>query len=163
MKTKYILVLLICFMTSGSVGAFAQRLYPVQGPAATQTTPPLFTAKLANFTGKAGKISLHQVDGESFQGTWSIMTATFVNSKTPGSPASYPPQPNLAYAWDAIYGQGYYVATILGSEDVGQAVATGDHGTILQIEFHRKQLGAQDDNRFGVAVDNKGNIYKVVL
>jgi hypothetical protein len=143
--------------------ASAQRLYPVLGPAATQAAPPLFAAKLQGYLGKSGKITLVQANGESFQGTWSIVTATFANSKVPGTPASYPPQSNLAFAWDAVYGQGYYVATILGSENVGQAVATGDRGTALQIEFHREQLGNAEDNHFGVAVDNKGNIYKVVL
>ena len=146
-----------------SSAACAQRLYPVQGPAAMQQTQPLFSAKLQGYLGQSGKITLVQSNGESFQGTWSIVTATFANNKTPGTPASYPPQPNLAFAWDAVYGQGYYVATILGSQNVGTAVATGDRGTVLQIEFHREQLGVPEDNHFGVAVDNKGNIYKVVL
>jgi hypothetical protein len=163
MKTKLSFALVILCMSAGCTTTFAQRLYPVQGPAASQSNPPLFTAKLTNYMGKAGNISLVQVNGESFHGTWKIVTATFANSKTPGSPDSYPPQPNLAYAWDLVYGQGYYVATILGSEEVGQAIATGDKGTILQIEFHREQLGVPEDNHFGVAVDSKGNIYKVVL
>jgi hypothetical protein len=165
MKTKYALVfgLLSICMISGGVATFGQRLYPVQGPAATQTDPPLFTAKVTNYLGKSGIITLVQVNGESFRGPWSIVTATYYNDKTPGTPASYPPQPNLAFAWDAVYGEGYYVSTILGSENVGQAVATGDKGTVLQIEFHREQLGVPEDNHFGVAVDNKGNIYKVVL
>jgi hypothetical protein len=165
MKTKFALVfgLLSVCLISGSAAAFGQRLYPVQGPAATQADPPVFTAKVTNYLGKSGIITLVQVNGESFQGPWSIVTATFYNDKTPGTPASYPPQPNLAFAWDAVYGEGYYVSTILGSENVGQAVATGDKGTVLQIEFHREQLGVPEDNHFGVAVDNKGNIYKVVL
>ena len=163
MKMKLILTCSAFFLLAMSATAFSQRLYPVQGPATAQVPPPLFTAKLANYQGKSGKISLQQVNGETFQGTWSVMTATFVNAKTVGSPAGYPPQPNLAYAWDAIYGPGYYVATILGSENIGQAIATGNHGTVLQIEFHRKQLGEPEDNHFGVAVDNKGNFYKVVL
>jgi hypothetical protein len=163
MKTKLVLALSAFFVISASVAAVGQRLFPVQGPAAAQVPPPLFTAKLTNYLGKAGKISLQQVNGESFQGTWSIVTATFVNTKTSGSPAGYPPQPNLASAWDVIYGSGYYLSAILGSENVGEAIATGDHGTVLQIEFHREQLGVPEDNHFGVAVDNKGNIYKVVL
>ena len=160
-------VALFLFTSLSLMGAataeFAQRLYPVQGPAATQAVPPVFSAKLQNYLGKGGKITLVQAGGESFQGTWSIVTATFANSKAGGTPASYPPQINLAFAWDAVYGQGYYVATILGSENVGQAMATGDKGTVLQIEFHREQLGVPEDNHFGVAIDNKGNVYKVVL
>ena len=160
---KSALVLIIACSILGNTAALAQRLYPVQGPAAAQAPPPVFAAKLAGSLGKSGKISLVQVGGESFQGTWTIVTATFANLKTPGTGASYPPQPNLAFAWDAVYGPGYFVATILGSENVGQAVATGDKGTVLQIEFHREQLGVPEDNHFGVAVDNNGNVYKVVL
>jgi hypothetical protein len=162
-KAKFVVALFCIFVLGGSVLAAAQRLYPVQGPAAAQVPPQPFTAKLSNIYSKSGKISLTQTDGETFQGTWSIITATFANSKTPGAPASYPPQPNLAFAWDLVYGPGYYLSTILGSENIGQATVIGNHGTMLQLEFHREQLGAMEDNHFGVAVDNKGNVYKVVL
>jgi hypothetical protein len=163
MKARLVFILFCVCAIAGGVAASGQRLFPVQGPAATQVPPPAFTAKLTNIFKQSGKITLVQENGESFQGTWTIVTASFFNAKTPGSPASYPPQPNLAYAWDLVYGQGYYVGTILGSQNIGQAVATGDRGTVLEIEFHREQLGVPEDNHFGVAVDNKGNIYKVVL
>jgi hypothetical protein len=162
-KAKIVFILFCVCMVFGSVAVSGQRLFPVQGPAAAQAVPPAFTAKLTNILKQSGKITLKQENGESFTGTWTIVTASFVNAKTPGSPASYPPQPNLAYAWDLVYGPGYYVGTLLGSQYIGQAVATGDKGTVLQVEFHRGQLGVPEDNHFGVAVDNKGNIYKVVL
>jgi hypothetical protein len=160
-KAKFVLILFCVSMILG--GASAQRLFPVQGPAATQATPPAFIAKLTNIWKQSGKITLTQENGESFTGTWTVVTASFFNDKTPGSQASYPPQPNLSYAWDLVYGQGYYLGTLLGSQNIGQAVATGDKGTVLEIEFHREQLGVPEDNHFGVAVDNKGNVYKVVL
>lgn len=163
MHVHHRFALLCLLLFTGLTAASGQRLYPVLGPAAAQTPPPLFTAKLTNYLSKAGKITLTQAGGETFQGTWSIVTATFANFKPVGTPAANPPQPNLAYAWDVVYGPGYYVGNILGSEFVGQATATGDHGTILQIEFHRNQLGSVEDNHFGVAVDSKGNIYKAVL
>ncbi len=163
MKTKFVLALLSVCIIAGCTPAIGQRLYPVAGPAATQAAPPLFTAKVQNYMGKSGIMTLVQGDGETFRGPWSIVTATFYNDKTPGTPASFPPQSNLAFAWDIVYGEGYYISTILGSQQIGQAVVTGDKGTVLQIEFHREQLGVPEDNHFGVAVDNKGNIYKVVL
>jgi hypothetical protein len=143
--------------------ARAQRLYPVQGPATAQTPPPQFTAKLTNYLKLSGNITLSEAGGETFQGTWSTVTITFINSKTPGAPSSYPPQPNLAFAWDLVYGPGYFNTHILGSQTVGQATATGSNGTVLQMEFQKEKLGAILDNIFGVAVDNKGNIYKMVL
>jgi hypothetical protein len=152
----------LCFFIS-SIAAHAQRLYPVQGPATAQTPPPQFTAKLTNYLKMSGNITLSQAGGETFQGTWSTVTITFINAKTPGTPSSYPPQPNLAFAWDLVYGPGYFNTHILGSQTVGQATTTGSNGTVLQLEFQKEKLGAIIDNIFGVAVDNKGNIYKVVL
>jgi hypothetical protein len=151
MKMKFTFALLTVCLIYGSTAAFGQYLYPVQGPLAAQTPPPVYTAKL---TGSPSfKISLVHITGESFQGKWMAERESFVNIKTPGTPDSYPPQPNLAFAWDAIFGQGYFLSSVLG-EEVGHALLTGDQGTILQLEFI--------DGHFGVAVDNRGNIYKMV-
>jgi hypothetical protein len=151
----------LCFLVPLSA-AHAQRLYPVQGPATSQTPPPSFTANL-DLIHKPRKITLAQAGGETFVGTWTVVTASFANLKTPGTSASYPPQPNLAFAWDLVYGQGFFSANILGSKTVGQATATGSNGTVLQLEFQEEKLGLPVENVFGVAIDNKGNIYKVVL
>jgi len=165
MRNRFALLLglfAVCFFVLPTA-AHAQRLYPVLGPATAQMPPPSFTVKLANYLGKSGTITLAQTGGETFEGTWTTTTITFVNAKTPGTPSSYPPQPNLAYAWDLVYGQGYFLTHLLGSQTVGQATATGSQGTVLQLEFQREKLGAPIDNIFGVAIDNKGNVYKVVL
>jgi hypothetical protein len=164
MRTRFAVILgllALCFLAPHTLRA--QRLYPVQGPATAQTPPPSFNARLSNYLHTSGNITLTQAGGEKFQGTWSTVTITFINSKTPGTPAGFPPQPNLAFAWDLVYGPGYFNMHILGSQTVGQATATGSNGTILQLEFQKEKLGAPIDNIFGVAIDNKGNIYKVVL
>jgi hypothetical protein len=75
-----------------------------------------------------------------------------MNVMTVGTSASYPPQLNLGFAWDAIYGQGYFVAHLLG-QSCGHSVMTGSKGTVLQVEFNFPR---------GVAIDNKGNLYKLV-
>jgi hypothetical protein len=157
----FIAVLLSLCLLAPRIGR-AQRLYPVAGPATRQTPPPDFTAKL-DLTHKSKGIVLRRTGGEAFQGTWTTVTITYANLKTPGTASSYPPQPNLAFAWDLVYGQGYFLAHILGSKTIGQATATGSNGTILQLEFQAEKLGAPIDNIFGVAIDNKGNVYKVVL
>jgi hypothetical protein len=85
-----------------------------------------------------------------------------VNTKTPGALDSYPPQPNLAFAWDAVYGRGYFAAHVLGGK-IWQGIFTGNQGTVLQVEILDGQHGAAVlDGQHGAAVDNKGNIYKVV-
>jgi len=92
-------------------------------------------------------------NGEVLPGKCAEMKASSVNTKTPGTPESYPPQPNLAFAWDAVYGQGYFAAHILGGK-IWQGIFTGNQGTVLQVEILDQQHGA--------AVDNKRNVYKVV-
>jgi hypothetical protein len=163
MKTKLVLALLSTCVVAGSAAAFAETLYPVQGPLAAQASPP---AMKLNFHGStSGNFSLVQTSGETFQGKWASVTPAFVNNKTPENPASYLPQPNLAFAWDAVYGQGYFVGQVLGTR-IRQAVATGDKGTVVQVEClygDQRFPGVPNFGFNGVAVDSKGNIYKVVF
>ena len=69
-------------------------------------------------------------------------------------------------AWDTVYGQGYYVSHVLGARLYAQAVATGNKGTVLNVEMY-KAANEHDvipaDAVKGVAKDNKDNIYKLVL
>jgi hypothetical protein len=163
-KVKFALILLIVSMLSGGVAAFPQRLYPVQGPLAAQPSPPVLIGKIKKgmISVKLASWALPNGDVLKLNEKSKGWTVAFANNKTPGTPESYPPQPNLAFAWDAVYGQGYYVANILGSKSIGQGVYMGDKGGILQMEF----LRYQSDNpppgiKSGVAIDNQGNIYKM--
>jgi hypothetical protein len=156
MKAKLALVLLGLCLIVRSAAATEQTLYPVQGPLVAQAPPPVMKA---SFHGAySGSFSLVQAPGESFQGKWTDVIPSFVNTKTPETPASYLPQPNLAFAWDAVYGPGYFVAQILGA-GIRQAVATGNQGTVIQVECRYSPVTG---GCTGVAVDSKGNIYKVV-
>ena len=145
---------LLCLCILSADAACGETLYPVFGPRAAQAAPPEITA---TFHGTAsGKFTLVEANGEPFQGKWSLVTASFVNVKTPQNPAAYLPQPNLAYAWDSVYGQGYFLAKGVGQR-MRQAVVTGNQGSMLQIEC----LAGAFPTYYGVAVDSKGNIYKV--
>jgi hypothetical protein len=158
MKTKVVLFLVafwVC-ITSGSSHAFGQKLYPVQGPLTAQMPQPVFSGHIRRPMFSAGPPFLllkswTVANGEVLQGKAKTVTASSVNVPEVG--ARYPSQPNLAFAWDAVYGQGFFAAKILGQK-FGQGVFTGSQGTILQVE----SLNGHD----GVAVDNKGNIYKMV-
>jgi len=72
---------------------------------------------------------------------------------TPTGTSAALPQPNLSAAWDAIYGPGFYVARVLGQQ-LGRANVTGSQGTAIQVEVW---------NARGIAVDNKGDVYKLVF
>ena len=156
MKIKLVLTFLTVGITLASTAAFGQKLYPVQGPLTSQTPPPVFVAKVKRpIFGGGSKITLSWTlaDGEVLPGKFAKVNATGMNAKTPGGPDSYPPQPNLAFAWDAVYGPGYFAAHILGKK-IWQGVFTGDKGTVLQVELL--------EDLHGTAVDNKGNVYKEV-
>jgi hypothetical protein len=158
MKIKLVLAFLTVGMTLASTAAFGQKLYPVQGPLTSQTPPPVFSAQVKRplfAAGSATKVlkSWTLANGEVVSGKFAKVNATSINTKTPGEQGSYPPQPNLAFAWDAVYGQGYFAAHILGKK-IWQGVFTGDKGTVLQVELL--------DDMHGAAVDNKGNVYKEV-
>jgi hypothetical protein len=150
-----VLMFWVCiFAASGS--AFAQRLYPVEGPIASQTPQPVFKGHISHpIFGVSPLFMLLRswtvANGEVLQGKPKKVKASSVNNPVPS--ASAPPQPNLAFAWDAVYGPGYFVGHILG-KDMGQGVFTGKKGTVLQVESL--------DGEKGVAVDNQGNIYKMV-
>lgn len=158
MKTKLVLALLSIGMISGSAPAHGQKLYPIQGPLASQPTPPVFSGQIRGPMFSVGGMptllkSWTLSNGEVLKGKCATVKASSLNTKTPGAPDSYPPQPNLAFAWDAVYGQGYFAAHILGKK-IWQGVFTGDQGTVLQVEIL--------DEFHGAAVDNKGNVYKEV-
>ncbi len=125
------------------------RLYPVQGPLTSLTAPPVMTAMLYQ---SHLRITLRLANGEIFNGQLKVLYPSSSNLNPTGTPPS-PPQPNLAYAWDTVYGQGYFVAHVLGQQ-LGQAVITGSQGTVIQVEVAIAH---------GVAIDNKGNIFKIVF
>ncbi len=154
MKTCLVVALFIL----GSVPARGQKLYPVQGPLASQTPSPVFSGHIRHPMFSAGGLpkllkSFTLANGEVVLGKCTQIKVTSINTKTAGTPESYPPQPNLSFAWDAIYGQGYFSAHILGGK-IWQGIFKGKSGTVLQVEML--------DSQHGAAGDNKGNIYKFV-
>jgi hypothetical protein len=103
-------------------------------------------------------------NGEMLTGKCKKVEASSVNDVALGTPASYPPQPDFASAWDAVYGKGYFVAHVFGGS-IAQGVFKGDRGTVLEVEAYQSQEGdlkAPLTVIKGVAVDNKGNTYKLV-
>ncbi len=65
--------------------------------------------------------------------------------------------------WDAVYGGGYYNANVLGTPLHVRSALTGSNGTLLNVELYRRDIPGQMTEIRGVAEDNRGNIYKVVI
>jgi hypothetical protein len=127
------------------------RFYPVRGPLAMQTPIPVPRAKL---TGpfNSGSISLTLPDGEVCKGRWHAASAPASNS--------------LQSAWDSVYGQGFYVAHVLGARYYAEATLRGNRGTVLNVEMYRSETSDDPghDERgpvLGVARDNHGNTFKI--
>ena len=134
------------------------RFYPVQGPLSAQTPLPVLVAKLTGAI-SSGNISVVLSDGEVCKGHW----AEVPRAKVPkgANTASAPEANGMSSVWDTVYGSGFYVSQVLGSTNA-RAVASGDRGTILNVELHATPEGEKTLIVKGIAKDNKGNIYKVV-
>ena len=157
MKTVFaaLMLLSVCVLTGCPQQA---HLYPVKGPLSLQNPAPVFAARFSTGLGLGHEtFSAVLTDGESFKGSGTMKagkTRMQDASRNPASSAA----PDLPSAWDTVYGQGYYVAHILGSRDSFQSEITGSQGTVLQIAMYGDSFGEK-----GVARDDKGNIYKVVF
>jgi hypothetical protein len=68
--------------------------------------------------------------------------------------------------WDSVYGDGFYVAHVLGARSHSRAEITGSKNTVLEVELYQingDTSAAPDVGICGVAKDDKGDIYKLVL
>jgi hypothetical protein len=137
------------------------QFYPVQGPLSAQTPVPVLVAKV-NGIFTPGNISLVLDDGEVCKGRWTRVPA--IQSPN-GAAAASPASNEIAGAWDAVYGTGFYVSHILGARLHLEARLSGDRGTVLNAEMYRTGENASSELGpiRGVAKDNRGNIYKLVL
>jgi hypothetical protein len=140
------------------------RFYPVQGPLSSQTPLPVPVAKVT-FGVNPGNISVVLGDGEVCKGRWAVVPRGQVPKGAAAANAltAIGMQPE----WDTVYGPGFYVAHVLGTKYYAQVMATGNRGTVLNVEMYRPENVEEHGNLIaavkGVAKDNKDNIYKLVL
>jgi len=129
-----VILVLASVLTGCSVRA---RLYPVQGPLSAQTPPPVFAGKLtAHADFRSGTFTAVLNDGEVFKGDLRLVES---RQKTRMGEVEATPPPMAAgmdAAWDLVYGQGYYLAHVLGEGQYGRVAMTGNRGTSLQVEIH---------------------------
>ena len=140
------------------------HLYPILGPLAAQTPPPIFSAKLTGVI-NSGSLTAKLGNGEVFSGPWQAQSAKQIANQ---SNAGIAPPFNLSAAWDAVYGPGFYTGHVLGSHLFARTSLTGKQGGILQVEMiSQPGIDGADPRSLsapvitGVAKDDKGNIYKM--
>ena len=150
MKTPVLLLLTVTLL-SGCVSATVQgHLYPLQGPLATRSPVPILPMSLHTGIGIPVTVSATLDTGEVCNG---VVARVAKDDPTASS---------MAAQWDTIYGQGFFVAHVLGSYSYGRGVLTGATGTRVSLEFYEST--AEDINTAaGIAQDNRGNLYKVTF
>ena len=124
----------------------ALHFYPVQGPASESADKVVLSAEITGSL--SGTIRLHAAGGETCVGAWARVPNGEMDN-------------GLASAWDLVYGAGTYTAKVLGSPSHLKASAEGSAGTRFLIEFYRDPIKGAP--LVGVAKDNAGNTYKVVI
>jgi hypothetical protein len=165
MKRKFFtaLALLCVGMLSGC--HFDGKLYPVQGPLASQQPPAAFPIRFIAGFSKSGEISATLANGEVLNGKWMKTTEAAANGTTNSGNANT--SANLSAAWDAIFGGGYYAAHVLGRRDVIRGTLTGNHGTTLTVEAYQSTQSQAPNAAAagvrGVAADSNGNVYKLTF
>lgn len=163
MKARFDVVALLCAcFLSGCVRV--AHLYPVQGPLAAQTPPPIYTGRITAVI-NSGSISAHLANGQQFSGKWQAQS---VSALAKESRAGVVPQFNLSAEWDAVYGPGFYTAHVLGAHLFARTTLTGKQGGALQLEMISQPVETGGTKVLapdisGVARDEQGNVYKVAF
>jgi hypothetical protein len=125
---------------------FPGNLYPIEGPAATAQNPPaIYSVHIS-----AGNMTATLQNNESCSGTWKQLSQ---RDNSAGQ---------MSAQWDQVYGQGFFVANVLGNPFFARAVLTCKQGTTLNMEFFQHERGALSGTK-GIAQDSKGNLYKVTF
>jgi hypothetical protein len=139
---KYILIPIAIFVFGCSTTA---TLFPTEGPMSKQMPIPTIDAKVKGILGNSGDMYCTLPDGEVCKGKWSVVapvSAGFVQGSLLGT-----------------YASAYGIQTS-GKENRGQAMLFGNKGTSIEIEF---LVGSGTASGYGVAKDNKGNVFRVLF
>ena len=140
---------------------FKSYLYPVRGPLTAQKPIPVIVVDVEGaFVGNQvfrnfGSISFSLPDSETFQGQWS--RDPYINGDAKS--LALLRETDIAAVWDVVFGQGFYMANVMGAVGHARATITGSKGTTIQVEFG----GGLISPHIGVALDSKGNIFKLAL
>jgi hypothetical protein len=145
MTTRLALTAILSLSTAGCALGII-HLYPVESAAPGQPQKPILGGTITYVTAFA-TVSFKGPDGEKFSGPCAFGSAAGVND-------------DLKAAWDSVYGQGDYLAHVVGSLGHCTAQLSGTKGTVFRLEAYNDAAQA---SLKGVAEDSNGNIYKVAL
>ena len=132
----------------------------MQGQLAAQTPSPVLIAKITGGL-TSWVFSVVLSDGEVCKGRWAQVSTVRVAKG--GTSATAPDTNGTSSVWDTVYGSGFYVSHVLGKKFYDQGSASGNHGTVVQMEMYIPEAEHSNNTEIkGVAKDTKDNIYKLV-
>jgi hypothetical protein len=140
----FLATIFACAGTGCAVGAI--HLYPVDASSVGQPQKPILSGTII-YAPVSATISFRLPDGEKFSGPCTFGSAAGVND-------------DLKVTWDSVFGQGDYLAHVIGSPTHCTATLTGSQGTVFHVESYNETAGTPLK---GVAQDSNGNIYKLGL
>jgi hypothetical protein len=148
-RTQIRLFALLLAATLAAACSTTARLYPVEGPLAAVTPPPVIEALVEGITGNNGRLSWTMPDGATCVGEW---------SSAAGSQITFV-QGSLFSQYGATYGSGFAVGSG-GGQNPGRGFAACTDGLRFDVEF---VTGAGTASGFGLARDSAGNVYRVLF
>jgi hypothetical protein len=88
------------------------RLYPVQGPLSQQNPAPVSVARMSDGF-HSGHFNVVLDNGGACKGRW--MQVPRPSGPANAAISASPSSESMASEWDLVYGQGFYVAHVLGA------------------------------------------------
>jgi hypothetical protein len=164
MKSLFVLAALLCASFLSGCMRVA-HLYPIQGPLAAQTPPPIYTGRITGVI-NSGSISAKLANGQQFSGKWRGKVRQDLGQRE--QCRRFPPF-NLSAEWDEVYGPGFYTAHVLGAHLFARTALAGKQGGTLQLEMISQPVQTGDPTNpvppeiRGVARDQTGNVYKAAF
>ena len=141
-----------CFVVGWIVAGCSTTayLYPVSGPLSKSAPPPVLTANVNGITGNTGTGSLVLPDGETCDGRWSSAAPNY-SSSVSGT---------LWGLYGSVVGFSGTATGIAPGVNRGEAFFVCGKGTTIKAEFF---TGSGTANGYGVAEDNRGNVYRMIF
>jgi hypothetical protein len=136
-------------LLAGCIVMVPGHLYPVRGPLAQQSPPPIYAVTL-NGMYKSGTLKATLAGGETCRGDWRAISQ------------SDPSAASMSSDWDGVYGAGFFVANVLGNPVFAGAVLNCSKGSVLTVQFYDPKPG-NPSAAVGVAHDNSSNLYKLTF
>jgi len=125
------------------------QLYPIDGPLAAQTPPPVIRATAGTTESTSGTLKLRLPDRTKCSGTWSALAPKVV-SRTKG----------VSLTLKGPGGKFDRSSESVGGINPGEIYAICEDGTRVQGNF---VMGSSTTSGSGTATDTRGNVYKLLF